>query len=207
MSSITTTDSTESGCYWKYSHNLSMVLKLLQGITSYLSWLWSNLLMYLPRKPFSPMSNGFERSCRKNYVIILCFFAKNPYLKTNGACHLILLRIQNKTPWAILTWFFYIIVQKMILDFGLFCYEIKHKINYLIPKEWYHLLNIMKLETQRLQPTYSPPQNLKWLISRNSFFHFLLLRKWNSTPDKKNRKFKKNTLLYYMLYQVSHQSC
>ena len=85
--------------------------------------------------------------------------------------------------------------------------RIKHKINYLIPEEWYHLLNIMKLETQRLQPTYSPPQNLKWLISRNSFFHFLLLRKWNSTPDKKNRKFKKNTLLYYMLYQVPHQSC
>ena len=33
----------------------------------------------------------------------------------------------------------------------------------------------MKLETQRLQPTYSPPQNLKWLISRNSFFTFSYL--------------------------------
>ena len=53
--------------------------------------------------------------------------------------------------------------------------RIKHKINYLIPKEWYHILNIMKLETQRLQPTYSPPQNLKWLISRNSFFTFSYL--------------------------------
>ena len=51
--------------------------------------------MYLPRKPFSPMSNGFERSCRKNYVIILCFFAKNPYLKTNGACHLILFSVKD----------------------------------------------------------------------------------------------------------------
>ena len=69
--------------------------ELLQGITSYLSWLWSHLLMYLPRKPFSPMSNGFERSCRKKYVIILCFFAKNPYLKTNGACHLILFSVKD----------------------------------------------------------------------------------------------------------------
>ena len=70
---------------------------------------------------------------------------------------------------------YYMIFQNIMLDIGLLCHKIKHKINYLIPKEWYHLLNIMKLETQRLQPTYSPPQNLKWLISRNSFFTFSYL--------------------------------
>ena len=70
---------------------------------------------------------------------------------------------------------YYMIFQNIMLDIGLLCHKIKHKINYLIPKEWYRLLNIMKLETQRLQPTYSPPQNLKWLISRNSFFTFSYL--------------------------------
>ena len=100
--------------------------ELLQGITSYLSWLWSNLLMYLPRKPFSPMSNGFERSCRKNCVIILCFFAKYPYLKTNGACHLILFSVKDpkEDSMKIFTWFFYVIFQEKTLHIGLLCHRI-----------------------------------------------------------------------------------
>ena len=89
--------------YWEWSllkaftQPLYGVDGLLQGITSYLSWLWSHLLMYLLRKPFSPMSNGFGSFCRKqNYIHnYFLFFAKNPYLKTNGVSHLIIFSLKD----------------------------------------------------------------------------------------------------------------
>ena len=92
----------------------------------------------------------------------------------------------------------------MTLDFGLFCYKIKHKINYLIPKEWYHLLNIMKLETQRLQPTYSPPQNLKWLISRNSFFFTFSYLENEIQHQIKRIENSKRTLCFIICFTKCH---
>ena len=41
------------------------------------------------------ISNRFWKIIQKKYVIIFCIFACNPYLKTNGAIHLILFSVQD----------------------------------------------------------------------------------------------------------------
>ena len=83
--------------------------------------------MYLPRNPFSPMSNGFESLCRKNHLIILWVFLQRILISKQmvpATLFSFLLRIQKKAPWKIFTWFFYIIVQEKILDIGLLCHRI-----------------------------------------------------------------------------------